>query len=206
MHRHLNFTFAALLALIAGGAATGTNPDPADKAAPQKDRMKRQRAAYSEQSRRHPRRSGEVPALFRDLCPYRAARLEKIRENNPERFREFTRQLGRKMHEMERMRRENAEEFNRHTGIMRLEDKAAQTADKLRASRDPAAASALKRELAADLEELFDRKEQAQRARLKRMEHDLQKLKERLDDRRRKRKELIEKRLEELTGAEPSEF
>lgn len=210
MHRYLNFALAALLALSAGVAAADARPNPGRGGAGQK-----QNSQDPPERRRHATRipPGEteqepdrVPALFRELSPHRAGRLEKMRTEDPERFRGILRHMARKMRELDRLRRKDAEEFNRQTSILRLEDLAARISDQLRTSADLEVKIRVKRELQAALEELFDKKEEAQRARLRRMEKDLQELKERLDDRRRKRKEMIEKRLEELTGAESTEF
>lgn len=200
MHRHLSLTLAALLALSPGAAAAAVGGKSDSQDRPE------HRRAFDRQSAETERDTDRVPALFRELSPHRAARLEKMRKENPDRFRRILRGMGRKIRELERLRRKDAEEFNRRTSIMRLEDSAARIADELRRAADSEAKSRFQWELQTVLEKLFDKKEDAQRARLKRMEKDLQELKERLDDRRRRRKELIEKRMEELEKAEPGEF
>jgi len=108
--------------------------------------------------------------------------------------------------EMKEFQASEMEEFRRRVDLIRLEDEVEKLGDACRREKDEGKKNELRKELSGRLETLFDKKEEAARMHIARMEQDIKQLEGQLDGRRRNRAKIIEKRLQELTEGDDLEF
>ncbi len=189
MRRYLNVTLAGLLVLPALAAAQDEPEPPGPDASMNEDT-----------------RHMEIPPMFRRMAPHKAMKLEHMRSHNPDHFRQALHRLQRMEREMKGFQASDMEEFRRRADLIRLEDEVEKLGDACRREKDEGKKNELRKELAGRLETLFDKKEEAARMHIERMEQDIKQLEGQLDNRRANRAKIIEKRLRELTEGDDLEF
>jgi hypothetical protein len=216
MCRHMNRLLSLSLSVALVPGLSLAEPRSAPRPTSSSDRAIRQAEPDSQAEGSRDRRREANPShrsehreefrrMFRIYSPYRAEKLEKEARRNPAKYQSLARHIGTRMREMERLRRTDMAEYRRQMEIMRLEDRIEKLTDEGRAARSPRDRERIREELARHLEELFDRKEEAQRARIERMDKELGRMKDKLDRRRQNRPQLIKRRLHQLTEKKTGE-
>lgn len=139
-----------------------------------------------------------VPPVFEELFPVRVKKLHDLSSTHPEIYRRALRRMHRVAAELHDLKLTHMEEFSRRMDTLRLEGHAESVAAKYRLAKDAAEQAVLEREMRATLEKLFDKKEDSQRAHVKRMEQEVLVLKKKLAAKHTRRDKAIAKRLAEL--------
>ena len=164
------------------------------------------RAPRHESGRRHgrDRKPRGIPPLFRELCPFRAGRIERAA---PDRLKRRTLQrIHRLVRELENLKDGDPREYEQRARMLRTEDSVARIADRYRNTGNEKDRERLEKELRELIGELFDQKEAAQRSRIRRMERQIESMTKRIDKRRKERDRIIEDKLENLKKGEDGRF
>lgn len=142
----------------------------------------------------------EVIKFAKEFMPELAEDLAKMKEENPERYRNVIRENYIKMQHLREMKKRNPEQFERVIQEQKMEREARNLAEKYRQSKDDKEKEAVKKELRKLLEKIFDLKELDKQEEVKRVEEQLNKLKEKVNKRKSERDKIIDDRLKQLTG------
>lgn len=142
----------------------------------------------------------KVTDFLKEVDPRLLERLKYLKEDNPA---EFSRILSRVWHEMkmlERLKRENPEQYEAVLRIRKVEAKVKMLAEDYRKSEDPKQKETLKKELKSALAQLFDLKMAQHEKEVKKLEEQLKKQREKLENQKKEKDKLVEERLQKMTG------
>jgi hypothetical protein len=138
-------------------------------------------------------------ARLKEKQPEEYERLQKLRETNPDEFRQELHEklMQEKMRFGSRDGRHGRPPMNPE--IMKLENEALDLSKTYRQTTDAAQKEQIGKDLRQKLEVLFDLREKDRQELIRRIEADLANLKESVDQRQKNRDQIIDRRLKELT-------
>lgn len=143
----------------------------------------------------------ELLPIVREAMPELGARLEMVGKEHPERLRAFLSRIAPRLKEMQRLKKDDPQEYQRRVNEAQGKLKVARALKSYHEAvrdGDTAAAEKQKAELRQMLDESFKARQQRMEAELKRMEQRLEKLREEMRQRFADRDKLIDQHLQEL--------
>jgi hypothetical protein len=210
--KRILLTTIVLLGLLATAPAVWAQaPDDNDREIdrPRRPMLDRWREAGGRDGWRHmsPAKTlsdEEIQALLpivREAMPELGARLEKMGKEHPERLRAFLSRVAPRLQEMQRLKKDDPQEYQRRVAEAHGRLKVARALKSYHEAvheGDTAAAEKRKAELRQMLSESFTARQQRMEEELKRMEQRLAKLRVEMRQRFADRDKLIDQRLQEL--------
>ena len=125
--------------------------------------------------------------------------LETLKAKNPDAYRRRIGQSSRKIRHLKHMKEKDPERFKSQVEMLRQEGKCAKLTKEYRDAQTDEEKAKIRAELKQILDQLFDKKQGENEARVKQLEDQISKLKARNEERVKSKAEIVEKRLEQLT-------
>jgi polyhydroxyalkanoate synthesis regulator phasin len=167
---------------------------------------------------RHGTGRTRVPPIFRDATdeeiadimaftgqylPWLRTDLEKMRQGDPDRFRQTCRRLRFEVSQLRALKERDAAAFQKAIEERQLRTRSQDLAAKIRAATDPKEKEGLTNELRQVLARMFDAEMVTREAHLRGLEERLESLRKELKDRATHRQEIIDRRLDETLKGSP---
>jgi hypothetical protein len=156
---------------------------------------------------------GDILGFMKENMPWMHEEMEKLRQADPDRFRQVCRRLRFEIGQLRAMKERDPEGFRQALEAKRLKFHSGVLAAKVRAAQSPEEREQLAAKLRKTLERQFQLETAAQEAAIRRLEERIAAVRKELQERAARRKEILQQRLDQLmsekadleTPGEPSQ-
>jgi len=145
----------------------------------------------------------DILAFTGEYLPTVHEDLVRLREGDPDRFRQMCRRLRFEIRQLHALRAENEEAFRKAIEERQLEGRIRERIEALHQTENPADRDRLRRELREMLQRRFKAELFARRAQVRHLEEVLKRIRQELAEREARREEFINQQLEEMTRPPP---
>jgi hypothetical protein len=142
----------------------------------------------------------ELYEWLSEVAPGRAEELRRLREEEPQRYRDAIRFSIRWMRMMRRLQEKDPEAYEAEIRIVRLESRSQELARRYREAHSDEERRQIEQELTGVLNDLFDVREARREREIRQLERHLAEMREQLQRRRQNKTAIVERRLRALTG------
>lgn len=144
-----------------------------------------------------------ILAFVRKYMPWRVESLQKMRESEPERFRQLCRRLRFEVSQLLHLKERDEAAFQKAIEERRIRMRAAELAQRVRETENQQEREALVQELRGVINEMFELEIATQEAHIRGLEERIEQLRRELRERADHRREVVEQRLREAMEDRP---